>query len=258
MSSPSSATVAIAELVAAGDLANAAQVVKLTLEAEPGMRSTARLSRLHREVIQHKGTLARLGQDLAAGRIGREVEHAERARLTAALLDMLDEMARAESELGLAFRVEMPAPAPQTQQSPKGPSVRDEPSKVDVFLSYARPDRALIVDLAVALEARGCGCWFDHFVAGGARFRDAINARLDAALAVVVLWSEHAVRSDWVIYEADRAHKAGKLIPLRMPALALDKVPPPYAAVLNFITHGDEEALTRALGGYGLPRIPRT
>jgi hypothetical protein len=89
---------------------------------------------------------------------------------------------------------------------------------------------------------------------GGARFRAEIDARLDAARAVVVLWSEHAIQSDWVIYEADRAHKAGKLVPLRVASLNLDRVPAPYPAVLNILLLGDDDALTRTLQGLGLPR----
>jgi hypothetical protein len=55
----------------------------------------------------------------------------------------------------------------------------------------------------------------------------------------------------------DRGHKAGKLVPLRLPELALDRVPAPYPAVLNIIAHGDDDALTRALKRLGLLQAPQ-
>lgn len=67
-----------------------------------------------------------------------------------------------------------------------------------------------------------------------------------------MLWSEHSIKSDWVIFEAERAHKAGKLVPLRVASLPVDRVPAPYPAVLNIIVLGDGEALTQTLKGFGL------
>jgi hypothetical protein len=255
-------------MVAAGNLATAAGAIRQTLEAEPGMRGTGALARLDREVIQHQGAIVRLERDAAGRRVTREAEQTDRARLAAILLDVLDEMARLEGELGIAFRVKPVAPVGPTRVvSPReasgaesagvGSSLRStQPAantSPDIFLSYARPDRGLIVELAVALQAQGFSCWFDHFIAGGARFREAIDAQLDAARAVVALWSEHSIKSDWVIYEASRAHKAGKLVPVRVPSLPLDRVPAPYPAVLNILVLGDDEALTRTLRTFSLP-----
>jgi hypothetical protein len=166
-----------------------------------------------------------------------------------------------ERELRVGKVEPEPSAKPAEMEAVRSPSeelaVSGHPQVIDaadIFLSYARPDKALILQLAATLEERGCTCWFDHFIAGGARFRDTINARLDSARAVVVLWSEHSIKSDWVLYEADRAHKAGKLIPLRLPSLSLDQVPPPFPAVLNVLVWDDEEALLRTLNGFGLPR----
>ena len=58
--------------------------------------------------------------------------------------------------------------------------------------------------------------------------------------------------SDWVVYEADRAHKQGKLIPVRVPPLPAEKIPAPYPAVLHIIEHGDEAELLRALREKGV------
>ena len=172
----------IADALAAGQLRLAVDGMKQTLEAEPAMRSTDGLARLHREVIQHKGVVARLERDSAARQMTREDERHERARLAAVLLDVLDDMTLIEAKLGIAFRVE----APVADSRPSGPGdtrprpLGAEPADIEVFLSYARADRAHIVDLAVALQGRGCAAWFDHFITGGARFGEIINARLDA------------------------------------------------------------------------------
>ncbi len=91
-----------------------------------------------------------------------------------------------------------------------------------VFLSYARPDAARAHALADILEARGFALWCDRQIEGGAVFAAEIEAELAAADAVLVLWSEAAVRSDWVRDEAAVGRDKGRLVPAR-----LDKAPPP-------------------------------
>jgi adenylate cyclase len=92
----------------------------------------------------------------------------------------------------------------------------------DIFISYARRDRAPIESLARALEAAGYSVWWDHQIAGGAAFGAEIERQLNAARAVVVAWSIGGVQSEWVMDEAAAAKQAGKLIPI-----ALDTTQPP-------------------------------
>jgi len=93
------------------------------------------------------------------------------------------------------------------------------------------------------------------------RVAQVINARIDAAEAVIALFSKavagaddvaQGYDSDWVVYEADRAHTQGKLIPLRVPPLPADKIPAPYPAVLHIIEHGEDDELLRALREKGV------
>jgi len=63
---------------------------------------------------------------------------------------------------------------------------------------------------------------------------------------------ERGYDSDWVVYEAGRAHRQGKLIPVRVPPLPADTIPAPYPAVLHIIEHGDDEELLRALREKGV------
>lgn len=245
-----------ADAAAGGAVAAALAGLKSAFDQEPSTRSSEHLSELHRETLLHKASASRLERDTAMRRLPREAEIAERARLTAAVLDLIDDMARVESAGAIRFKVDprimasRATPIATAGEQAAGGLV--EPQSADVFLSYARDDRALVTELAAALSSRSVSVWFDHFIAGGARYRETINARLDAAKVVIALWTEHSIASDWVLYESDRAHKARKLLPLRHPSLALDRVPPPYAAVLNVLAFGDMAAVEQALGAFGL------
>lgn len=92
----------------------------------------------------------------------------------------------------------------------------------DIFISYAREDRASIEKLAASLEAEGFSTWWDRHIAGGAEFSKDIEKELNAAQAVIVAWSKHANDSRWVKDEAGLAAEAGKLV-----AVSLDGSDPP-------------------------------
>lgn len=240
----------IADLVADGALRASILSLRGTLEAESRMRADGRLSRVHREVLLQQNAASRLEKDSAAGRLSGTDILRETARLSAALLDLIDATSTAEKRSGVQLALKL-ARLPNPMATVNPGRITAEPC--DVFLSYSRPDRTAVVALATSLHQSGISVWYDHKIAGGARFADVIVAQLDAAKAVVVLWSEHAIKSDWVRYEAQRAHAAEKLVPLRSPTLALSLVPPPYPAVLNVLLHGDDEALRQTLAKRGIP-----
>jgi hypothetical protein len=91
----------------------------------------------------------------------------------------------------------------------------------DVFVSYARQDRDRIAPLVRALEARGLEVWWDSRIAGGSEFTREIEAQLEAAGAVLVVWSRHSIESLWVADEASAGLERGKLVPI-----SIDPVPP--------------------------------
>ena len=64
-----------------------------------------------------------------------------------------------------------------------------EASKPTIFLSYAHADAKRAQQLAAALNARGYTVWWDTLIEGGASFAKSIREALEAADAVVVLWS---------------------------------------------------------------------
>lgn len=91
-----------------------------------------------------------------------------------------------------------------------------------VFLSYAREDAAKAKSLAAALERSGHDVWWDRHVRSGSEFAGAIEEALKRADAVLVLWSEHSVRSSWVRDEAAEGRDSGRLL-----AAVLDGTRPP-------------------------------
>jgi TolB-like protein/Tfp pilus assembly protein PilF len=87
-------------------------------------------------------------------------------------------------------------------------------SRAMIFISYARDDRPRVVPLAAALSAQGYDVWWDAMIEGGAGFAKMIEAKLDAADAVIVVWSANSVASDWVRDEAAHARDHKKLVPI--------------------------------------------
>lgn len=83
----------------------------------------------------------------------------------------------------------------------------------DIFISYAREDRERAADLARALENRGWSVWWDRKIPPGKAFSQMIEAELESAKCVIVLWSNNSIKSEWVVNEAELAAKRGSLIP---------------------------------------------
>lgn len=85
----------------------------------------------------------------------------------------------------------------------------------DVFVSYARADRNIAERLVGDFKAAGLRVWWDSELVGE-EFRFSIERELAAAQCVVVIWSEAARASSFVRDEASRAHRARKLVQVRV------------------------------------------
>ncbi|MGH8290076.1 MAG: TIR domain-containing protein [Steroidobacteraceae bacterium] len=85
----------------------------------------------------------------------------------------------------------------------------------DVFVSYARADKARVVPLVAAIEAKGWSVWWDPEISPGQEFDDQIDSELVAAKAVLVVWTPTSVISRWVRGEAREAAERGILVPVR-------------------------------------------
>jgi hypothetical protein len=74
-----------------------------------------------------------------------------------------------------------------------------------LFISYKREDAATAGKVRHALMALGFSVWWDEELQTGQKWDEKIDGALREAAAVVVLWSEAAVHSDWVKHEASVA-----------------------------------------------------
>src|SRR5215207_3641397 len=74
----------------------------------------------------------------------------------------------------------------------------------DVFLSYSTEDRDRAHTIAAVLESCGWSVFWDRKITAGQDWRQVLQAALDSAAAVVVLWSHASVASSWALEEAER------------------------------------------------------
>src|SRR3954453_23544615 len=86
----------------------------------------------------------------------------------------------------------------------------------DVFISYARETATAAKAIADAVRRHGYAVWLDDQILAHREYADVISERIDAASAVLVVWSEPAVRSQWVRSEANRGRENGTLVQLRI------------------------------------------
>jgi adenylate cyclase len=97
----------------------------------------------------------------------------------------------------------------------KRPAATGVTAMADVFVSYARADKARVAPLVAAIEARGWSVWWDPEISPGKEFDDEIDTELQAAKAVLVVWTPTSVVSRWVRGEARDAAERGILVPVR-------------------------------------------
>jgi hypothetical protein len=120
-----------------------------------------------------------------------------------------------------------------------------------VFVSYARRDWPVAEALVKELQARGFDVWWDRELVAGGAFQSQLAEKLDAARAVIVIWSAHAARSDWVIGEARRALEAGKLLATRLPNVRFNQIPERFRAQQTEDV-ADLDKIVRALQALGI------
>lgn len=92
----------------------------------------------------------------------------------------------------------------------------------DIFISYKKEDAGRVVRIVEGLRQEGFSVWWDHGIAPGSSWDQAIQRELDAAKVVVAVWSDQSVSAPWVKEEAGVGKTRGALVPVR-----IDDVEPP-------------------------------
>jgi adenylate cyclase len=118
----------------------------------------------------------------------------------------------------------------------------------DIFISYARPNEPLAKQAGEALRAAGYAVWRDDELPAHRAYSEVIEERIKSAKAVLVMWSNDAVRSQWVRAEADAARELGTLV-----QVSLDGVLPPMP--FNQIQCADLFGWTGDVGWQGWQKV---
>lgn len=85
---------------------------------------------------------------------------------------------------------------------------------MQIFISYAREDRAWVEVFADALMSCGWSVCWDRTIPTGHCFDVVIQQALETAQCVIVVWSRRSVQSDWVKAEAAIGRKRNVLLPV--------------------------------------------
>jgi putative chitinase len=102
----------------------------------------------------------------------------------------------------------------------------------DVFVSYARSDRARVEPLAHALKALGLQVFFDiEAIDGGDVFPDVIDKEVKSASVVLGCWTPQALTRTWVKTECLIAHERNVLVPIEIDSLTLLDVPVAFGSL---------------------------
>ncbi len=121
-----------------------------------------------------------------------------------------------------------------------------------MFLSYASADVSTAERVATTLTRAGYDVWWDRHLLSGERFQRTIERELNAAAAVLVLWTKASVGSEWVYSEARRGGQRRALVHLRARDVAIDDLPAPFDG-RHCPYLDDEEAVLRAVAAHAGP-----
>ena len=121
----------------------------------------------------------------------------------------------------------------------------------DIFLSYARADKARIEALVSRLLQEKWSVFWDPDILPGHQWDEHLQQELEAARVVVVAWSTSSIASHWVREEAASGRERGVLVPV-----VIDNTKLPFGFALiqaerltDWDGRSDTPAVTRLLHG---------
>lgn len=83
----------------------------------------------------------------------------------------------------------------------------------DVFISYKSEDSAVACRVRDKLEANGIRCWIaERDISAGSNYAADIPAAIDSCKVLVLIFTQHAQNSPWIMKELDSAIAGQKLI----------------------------------------------
>jgi len=137
----------------------------------------------------------------------------------------------------------------------------DTSTAYDVFISYKREDELHALALHAALEASGYSVFRDvDGLTLAKNVNEEMPLHLKRARSVVVLWSELAAKSEWVLAEASYAWVERKYIPLLVPGSTGGAIPAKfrdYTAKQLADVIVDIQPLANAIAAIHLPSAER-
>jgi len=91
----------------------------------------------------------------------------------------------------------------------------------DIFLSYSSKDRNRAIPLVDLFTARQWNVFWDQQIGVRESYLERLQTELQSARTVVVLWTENALHSRWVMEEADYGANRSLLYPAKLENLEL-------------------------------------
>ncbi len=128
---------------------------------------------------------------------------------------------------------------------------------MEIFLSYARPDRQRADSIALRLRQAGNDVWLDDDLTGGQIWWDGILRQLRRCDATVTIVSRASLRSQACIRERQYAARLGKpVLPVAIEPIDTELLPTELARlqVIDYSQPGEEAAYQLAGAVFGLPR----
>jgi hypothetical protein len=116
----------------------------------------------------------------------------------------------------------------------------------DIFIFYASPDKPAAEALAKDLTARGYTVWRELSPAAAGEAQALIRAELNDAKVILVIWSESAVKSEWVCSGAAEARETSRLVQVIVDGFPARHIPLPFH-VFDLTLVSDRDGIVRNL-----------
>jgi len=124
----------------------------------------------------------------------------------------------------------------------------------DIFISYSKARSVEASELASELIDLGYDVWWDTSLLPTGSFGAAIDRQLDAAKAVIVIWSPESLRSKWVRSEASHGDRQDKLVNTHTADPGVVAGIPKPLDLIHSVGLDNIRAIVGALDQLGVPR----